>query len=125
MPCAALGFQAVRSHGLTTAWCPLARYTTPAANIARMARPYSANTMLTRFWVTRKRSMATRADAAISPMIAAPCHWIGQPLTAGNAKPRNATIDVPVATITSTPGHHAQKPAKNPQNGPNALCVHR
>ena len=85
MPCAALGFQVVRSHGLTTAWCPLARYTTAAANIARMARPYSANTMLTRFWVTRNRSMATRADAAISPMIAAPCHWIGQLLTAGKA----------------------------------------
>src|SRR5437763_14462442 len=28
-----------------------------------------------------------------------------------------------VATITSTPGHHAQKPAKKPQNGPSAFCV--
>jgi hypothetical protein len=29
-----------------------------------------------------------------------------------------------VATITSTPGHQAQKPAKKPQNGPSAFCVH-
>ena len=28
-----------------------------------------------------------------------------------------------VATITNTPGHQAQKPAKKPQNGPNAFCV--
>src|SRR5436853_6835710 len=28
-----------------------------------------------------------------------------------------------VATITSTPGHHAQKPAKKRQKGPSAFCV--
>src|SRR5262249_12872442 len=97
----------------------------PAANMARIASPYSTNTMLTTFWVTRKRRMASSADSTISPMISPPCHWIDHPLTAGNAYPRKATIDVPVATITSTPGHQAQKPAKNPQNGPNALFVHR
>jgi hypothetical protein len=37
----------------------------------------------------------------------------------------NEITEVPVATMTSTPGHQAQKPAKNPQNGPNALCVHK
>src|SRR5438046_2381333 len=34
------------------------------------------------------------------------------------------TTASPVATITSTPGHQAQKPAKNPQKGPSAFCVH-
>src|SRR6185437_3080515 len=34
------------------------------------------------------------------------------------------TTASPVATITRIPGHQAQKPAKKPQNGPSAFCVH-
>ncbi len=33
------------------------------------------------------------------------------------------TTASPVATMTRTPGHQAQKPAKNPQKGPSAFCV--
>src|SRR5919198_2104373 len=33
------------------------------------------------------------------------------------------TTASPVAAMTRMPGHHAQKPAKKPQNGPRAFCV--
>ena len=80
---------------------------------------------MTTFWVTRNRNTASTAESTIMATIRPPCACTGQLSTAGKAKPRKARTRVPVATITSTPGHQAQKPAKNPQNGPNALCVHR
>src|SRR5262249_1797089 len=119
------GRQVLKFHGFVTAWLPLARYTTPATNMAAMASPYSRNTMLTRFWVTRNRSTATIADTKITPTMIPPCAWIDHVLIVGKAYARKDTVDTPVATITSTPGHQAQNPAKKPQNAPNALCVHR
>ena len=75
--------------------------------------------------MTRNRSTASTAENTIMATIRPPCACTGQLATAGKAKPRKARTAVPVATITSTPGHQAQKPAKKPQNGPNALLVHR
>lgn len=75
--------------------------------------------------MTRNRSTAISAEKTIAATMTRPCTWIDQVLAAGKAKPMKASTIVPVATITSTPGHQAQNPAKNPQKGPNALCVHR
>src|SRR4051794_27532607 len=51
-----------------------------------------------------------------------PCsHALGSPPEKMNC--RSVTTASPVATMTSTPGHHAQNPAKKPQNGPSAFCV--
>jgi len=75
--------------------------------------------------VTRNRKTARIAEATITATITSPCSCTDQVLTAGKAYPRNEITRSPVATITRTPGHQAQNPAKKPQNGPNALCVHR
>jgi hypothetical protein len=53
--------------------------------MARMASPYSANTMLTMFWVTRNRSTPMSADTTITPTMKPPCACTGQEFTAGNA----------------------------------------
>ena len=50
------------------------------------------------------------------------CHDLAR--SPGRMNCQIVTTRSAVATITSTPGHHAQKPAKNPQNGPSAFCVH-
>src|SRR6059058_1621862 len=49
------------------------------------------------------------------------CHGFGS--APGSMNCQMVTTRSDVATITSTPGHHAQKPAKKPQNGPSAFCV--
>ena len=59
-------------------------------------------------------------------MISSPWTWIDQePTLPGNSNPRKVIETTPVATITRTPGHQAQKPAKKPQKAPNALLVQR
>ena len=78
------------------------------------------------FWVTRNRRMERTAEKPMKAVITIPCtRTSSAPIESGKTKPRKAKTMVPVATMTSTPGHQAQKPAKNPQNGPKALFVQR
>src|ERR687885_251887 len=54
--------------------------------------------------------------------ITSPCsQFFGRPPVSMNCQ--IVTTASPVAAMTRTPGHHAQKPAKKPQNGPSAFCV--
>src|SRR5947208_15548100 len=53
--------------------------------------------------------------------ITSPCsQFVGNPPVSTNC-PIETTAS-PVAAMTRVPGHHAQKPAKKPQNGPSAFC---
>ena len=55
--------------------------------------------------------------------ITSPCsQFFGSPPVSMNCQ--MLTTASPVAAMTRMPGHHAQKPAKKPQNGPSAFCVH-
>src|SRR5205085_5788270 len=55
--------------------------------------------------------------------ITSPCsQFFGNPPVSMNCQ--MLTTASPVAAMTRIPGHHAQKPAKKPQNGPSAFCVH-
>src|SRR3954471_12547381 len=70
----------------------------------------------------RRRISARAAENHRTARITSPCsHAFGRPPEKMNC--RSVTTASPVATITRTPGHHAQKPAKKPQNGPSAFCV--
>src|ERR671936_378505 len=54
--------------------------------------------------------------------ITSPCsQFLGRPPVSMNCQ--IVTTASPVAAMTRIPGHHAQKPAKKPQNGPSAFCV--
>src|ERR671936_413609 len=54
--------------------------------------------------------------------ITSPCsQFFGSPPVSMNCQ--IVTTASPVAAMTRMPGHHAQKPAKKPQNGPRAFCV--
>src|SRR4051795_7067870 len=71
----------------------------------------------------RSRSVAMPAENHRTARMTAPCSQaFGSPPSKMNCS--SVTTASPVATITSTPGHQAQKPAKKPQNGPSAFCVH-
>ena len=62
------------------------------------------------------------AENQSTARITSPCsHAFGRPPVSTNCQ--SVTTASPVATMTRMPGHHAQKPAKKPQNGPNAFCV--
>src|ERR671937_564470 len=70
----------------------------------------------------RSRRVATTAENQMTARITSPCcHCFGRPPLSMNCQ--IVTTASPVATITRMPGHHAQKPAKKPQNGPSAFCV--
>ena len=78
------------------------------------------------FWVRRKRRMESAPESTMKAAITIPWMRMSRvPMLVGNTKPKKESTIVPVATITSTPGHHAQKPAKKPQKLPKALLVHR
>src|SRR5919198_2534857 len=71
------------------------------------------------------RSLITESTAENqrTARITSPCsQFFGSPPVSMNCQ--IVTTASPVAAITRIPGHHAQKPAKKPQNGPSAFCVH-
>ena len=86
-------------------------------------------TPLTRFWVTRNRRIDSPDENQITARMMTPCcHRSASGLTRlkGGSVSRNwssVTTRSAVATMTSAPGHQAQKPAKNPQKLPSALLV--
>src|ERR671931_1629858 len=70
----------------------------------------------------RSRKEAISAENHSTARITTPCcQFLDRPPLSTNCQ--IVTTASPVATMTSTPGHHAQKPAKKPQNGPSAFCV--
>src|ERR671929_2133487 len=71
----------------------------------------------------RRRRSAIPAENHSTARMTRPCSQAFGRLPSSTNCHRVTTAS-PVATITSTPGHQAQKPAKKPQNGPSAFCVH-
>src|SRR5438128_6636047 len=70
----------------------------------------------------RSRSTETNAENQRTARITSPCsQFFGSPPVSMNCQ--MLTTASPVAAMTRMPGHHAQKPAKKPQNGPSAFCV--
>src|SRR5919204_1842673 len=66
--------------------------------------------------------MEITAENQRTARITSPCsQFFGRPPVSMNCQ--IVTTASPVAAITRIPGHHAQKPAKNPQKGPSAFCV--
>ena len=78
------------------------------------------------FCVTRKRRIESTVLNQITARMTRPCcqGWLSQLWFW--VVPRNWSMVItrsPVATMTSTPGHQAQKPAKKPAKLPSALLV--
>src|SRR5213075_893655 len=64
-----------------------------------------------------------KAENQSTARITSPCSQaFGRPPRSTNCQ--IVTTASPVATMTRIPGHQAQKPAKKPQKGPRAFCVH-
>ena len=86
-------------------------------------------TPFTRFCVTRKRRIDSADENQMTARMMIPCcHSAPNGLTTlkGGSVRKNwsrLTTNTAVATITSVPGHQAQKPAKKPQKEPSALLV--
>src|ERR671930_37472 len=71
----------------------------------------------------RSRITESTAENQRTARITNPCsQFLGKPPVSTNCQ--IDTTASPVAAITRIPGHHAQKPAKKPQTGPSAFCVH-
>src|SRR2546426_9529182 len=87
------------------------------------------NTPMTRLWATRKQRIERADENQMTARMMIPCcqrsasgFWT---LNGGKLKKNwsRFTTRTAVATITSVPGHQAQKPAKKPQKEPSALFV--
>src|ERR671935_259676 len=71
----------------------------------------------------RSRITESTAENQRTARITNPCsQFLGKPPVSMNCQ--IVTTASPVAAITRIPGHQAQKPAKKPQKGPRAFCVH-
>src|SRR2546421_13065503 len=86
-------------------------------------------TPLTRFWVTRNRRIERADENQMTARMITPCCQMApsgfSKLNGGSVSKNwsNVTTRSAVATMTSAPGHQAQKPAKKPQKAPSALLV--